>query len=328
MDKAEERLGICKINSIRMCYKIKRKDLTNIKFGHLTVLEMLYNYENKHKTHCRCICDCGNEHIILADHIQKRNNPSCGCMSSYYRTIHNRSNEIGNKYGYLTIIDIDCLQDGSVAICKCDCGKTVRCNKADIISGHTLSCGCLQRKRASNANQKDFSGYRSQSGVIIKERAYKKLKGESGVWYWKCICPLCGNDFIALPAKVISNHTTSCGCKISSSKKRFIENYMMANNVRYEKQKRFADCKYKYTLPFDFAIYDNNNKLMCLIEYDGQQHYKSVDFFGGEESFRNTQIRDQIKTKYCIENNIPLLRLNYAQKDNEINQILTNIIYP
>ena len=98
-----------------------------------------------------------------------------------------------------------------MAKCICDCGKEVLTSKADVISGHTQSCGCLQSENTSKANEKDFSNYKSESGVLIKERNYKDKRG---VWYWKCICPICGNEFSALPAKVISNHTTSCGCRI------------------------------------------------------------------------------------------------------------------
>jgi hypothetical protein len=33
-------------------------------------------------------------------------------------------------------------------------------------------------------------------------------------------------------------------------------------------------------LRFDFAIFDSNHQLSCLIEYDGAQHFEPVDFAG------------------------------------------------
>jgi hypothetical protein len=246
-------------------------------------------------------------------------------MSNYYRTINNRTNEIGNKYGRLTIIDINYDIKPSIAICECDCGKIINVIKADVVSCHTQSCGCLQSERASMANEKDFTDVISDSGVVIKRRAHKNT---NGVWMWYCVCPICDEEFIALPAKVIENHTTSCGCKINSSKERIIENYLKELNVDYEKQKRFEDCRYCYSLPFDFAIYNNDKTLRCLIEFDGQQHFKSVDFFGGDDGFEKIKIRDDIKNQYCKDNNIPLLRLNYLYTDNEIKEIITNTIYP
>lgn len=304
---------------------MNKKDLTGQKFGHLTVVEMLYRYNGGRRTYCKCLCDCGNEHIIGADHLQKRKNASCGCMSNYYKAINNRTNEIGNKYGRLTVLDIDYDVSPSVAICECDCGKVIKAVKADVVSLHTQSCGCLQSEMTSKANEKDFTNVVSDSGVILKRRAYKN---SHGVWMWYCECPICGKEFIALPARVISNITTSCGCKLNSSKERIIENYLKELNVDYEKQKRFTDCKYCYTLPFDFAIYNDDRTLKCLIEYDGQQHFKPIDFFGGIDGFEKTKIRDNIKNQYCIDNNIRLLRLNYLNTDNEIKEMITNTIYP
>ena len=99
-------------------------------------------------------------------------------------------------------------------------------------------------------------------------------------------------------------------------------------DVPYEQQKRFSDCKYHYTLPFDFAIYDNDGAVKCLIEYDSQQHFKSVALFGGDEAYEQSKIRDKIKDDYCKEKNILLIRLNYLHTNKEMKEIITNTIYP
>ena len=87
-------------------------------------------------------------------------------------------------------------------------------------------------------------------------------------WMWECICPLCNNTFEALPIKIYMNHTTSCGCRRSSSGERIIESILKENNVEYKKQYSFDDCKYKNKLKFDFAVL-KNDELLFLIEYDG-----------------------------------------------------------
>lgn len=286
---------------------------------------MLYGYNNGRRTYCRCLCDCGNEKIICVEHLKRRENPSCGCMTTYYRTIHNRTNEIGKKYGRLTIVDIDYSVRPSIAKCICDCGKRINANKAEVIYGHTRSCGCLQSEKISKRTVKDFTNCESESGVRIIERDYKNKRG---VWIWKCICPICGNTFSALPAKVLSNHTTSCGCQIQSSKERIIESYLKKVKANYKRQVRFNDCRYKYTLPFDFAVYDNNNNLKFLIEYDGLQHFKETDFFGGKPALEEVKKRDKIKTDYCDSKNIKLLRFNYKNTNDEIYKQIINTIYP
>lgn len=86
-----------------------------------------------------------------------------------------------------------------------------------------------------------------------------------------------------------------------------IEKFLQANNIIYESQKRFIDCIDKKTLPFDFYIPRYN---VC-IEYQGQQHYKPVERFGGEERFVIQQKHDRIKKEYCIKNNIILIEIPY-----------------
>ena len=192
------------------------------------------------------------------------------------------------------------------------------------MSGKTKSCGCLQADRASESNTKDFSGQVSSSGVKLLSPSFKN---ENGVWMWKCLCPLCGKTFDALPAKVLSNHTTSCGCKISSSPERIITSILDELGINYSKQYRFSDCRDKYSLPFDFAIF-NGDTLMFLIEYDGEQHFRPVDFWGGDEAFEIRKRHDSIKDEYCKSHGIPLFRFSYVNDEEEIRTKITNIIYP
>lgn len=84
-----------------------------------------------------------------------------------------------------------------------------------------------------------------------------------------------------------------------------------------KKRSKFDDCKYIYTLRFDFAIMQND-KLLGLIEYDGKQHFEPIEFFGGEDGFRQTKERDEIKNTYCKDHDIPLIRLPYTLSTHEI----------
>ena len=70
-------------------------------------------------------------------------------------------------------------------------------------------------------------------------------------------------------------------------------------------------------LRFDFAIFDNSNKLTCLIEYDGAQHFHPVDFAGkgdewADDQFIIIQSNDKLKDDYCKLNNIKLIRISYV----------------
>lgn len=57
---------------------------------------------------------------------------------------------------------------------------------------------------------------------------------------------------------------------------------------------------------FDFYINDS-----YIIEFDGAQHYRSMDFFGGEEGLNYNQTHDKLKNEYCRNHNIPLIRIPY-----------------
>ena len=71
-------------------------------------------------------------------------------------------------------------------------------------------------------------------------------------------------------------------------------------------------------------VFYPTGKLKCLIEYDGEQHYKFIKHWhGDEEGFKLQQLRDKIKTEYCKNHNIKLIRIPYTEFDN-IEQILKN----
>ncbi|MFA5150860.1 MAG: hypothetical protein WC433_08215 [Candidatus Omnitrophota bacterium] len=102
---------------------------------------------------------------------------------------------------------------------------------------------------------------------------------------------------------------------------RIIETILKDKSIKYIRQYRFENCCSKRKLPFDFYLPDYNT----CIEYDGELHFKCVKYFGGIKAFRKTKMRDKIKTNYCKNNNIKLVRINYKQRNN-ISNILNNIL--
>jgi very-short-patch-repair endonuclease len=72
---------------------------------------------------------------------------------------------------------------------------------------------------------------------------------------------------------------------------------------------------------YDFYLPKQN----LLIEYDGLQHLKLVNYFGGKIAFKLRQKNDEIKNLFTKNNNFKLLRIKYNEINN-INQILGGII--
>lgn len=121
----------------------------------------------------------------------------------------------------------------------------------------------------------------------------------------------CGNQWSITPSNFLYSGRRCPKCQFSRGEKT-ISNQLEYRNVIYEPQKRFKDCKNEAMLPFDFYIVLNESHL--LVEYDGDYHFYSRRF--GIESLIKTQTNDKIKNQYCIDNNIPLLRIPYWEQSN------------
>lgn len=306
---------------------MKRVSYVCQKFNSLYVEKMIYEKpeSGRARTKCECLCDCGNRIITTIDSVISGKKTSCGCQTKQRRINNNRRDLTGRKFGRLTVLKMlfdDTGKTRTKVHCICDCGNEITVLNTALTRGSTQSCGCLQREVASKINTKDWSNICSDYGVTLLTQLYQNDKGQ---WVWECQCGLCGNHFEALPAKIMNGHITSCGCRKTSSKEQYIETLLKDNNIQYISQYSFDDCRYNDVLKFDFAVF-KEQKLWFLIEYDGRQHYMPVDRFGGENEFNVTQIRDSIKTNYCNEHNISLLRLPYTLTDQEIKKEILNVI--
>ncbi len=112
-------------------------------------------------------------------------------------------------------------------------------------------------------------------------------------------------------------------CKISSGEEKIIS-YLINNEINFKKEETFKNCVNPKTgkkLKFDFYLSDYNT----CIEYDGKQHFQEVKFFGGEKAFENRVELDGIKTRFCSDNNIDLLRIPYTEF-SEIENLIFNFI--
>ena len=106
----------------------------------------------------------------------------------------------------------------------------------------------------------------------------------------------------------LENETTAK--KISLGEQRIAE-LLTFNKNKFIQEATFGTCLFEdthYPARFDFLV-DNT----FLIEFDGEQHYKPVDMFGGQENFAKIQEHDIYKNQWCKENNIPLIRIPYTK---------------
>ena len=114
----------------------------------------------------------------------------------------------------------------------------------------------------------------------------------------------------------IDMHLKGQGCPIcnESHGEKYIRNYLDKHSIKYIPQKRFNDLKDEKLLSYDFYLPDYNT----LIEYQGKQHYKSFEYFGGEEQFKKQQYHDNLKREYAKDNGYKLLELSHTLNTQEL----------
>ena len=116
-------------------------------------------------------------------------------------------------------------------------------------------------------------------------------------------------------------HLRNTGCPICRESKgeAKIRKFLNENNIKYIQEYSFNNCKNVFVLPFDFYLPEYNT----CVEYDGIQHYKPINHFGGEKAFNITKQNDLIKTNYCNYNMISLIRIPYY---NDVPDSLKNLL--
>jgi hypothetical protein len=114
------------------------------------------------------------------------------------------------------------------------------------------------------------------------------------------------------------------GKRVSKGEKRIID-FLIANNIPFENEKIFNDCRgrnNRYPLRFDFFLESYN----LLIEYDGQHHYRPVNKgWRAKRVHDRTKINDEIKNNYIVNKKLGLLRISYQEYD-DIETILRKVL--
>lgn len=210
----------------------------------------------------------------------------------------------GKKFGRLTPKE---YVKGGKWICECECGNIIIVDTRNLNSGHTKSCGCLQKEKASQ-NTYDMSNYEDENIKVLSRDG----SDEQQIAMWKCLCKNCGNIFSTRGSSIRAGYTKSCGCVHSENEKNIIK-ILTDNNIEFATQYTFSDLKglNGRSLRFDFAIF-KDKKLSHLIEYQGKQHFIKSEGSWGKE-FETLQKHDILKKEYCIKNNIRLICINYDE---------------
>ena len=243
---------------------------------------------------------------------------SCGCRKHFSSQknayIMGKKNQgkykediAGQKFGELTVIrpTDERDYDGNILWeCRCSCGnKEPRLASYKALrTGHVKYCkNCNRLQKA-----KKYVGKKFGKLTILSIITDKNKRASNGGLYCKAICDCDKNTILEIPLGFIirKNGQRSCGkCTISKGEDK-IKQILQSKNIAYSQQESFDKamrlensngyCKVDFYLP--------NQKI--AIEYNGEQHYIPIDYFGGEKGFRKTQERYNLKKDYCKNHGI------------------------
>lgn len=324
-------------NSIKTCGHCNDPKLGD-KFGALTVIKIIPYKSCGCKAECECVC--GNIWIGHARSLRDGNTKSCGCIRYTQIAEKESTPKKEESLGYLYPEIIEFWSDKNKNspfdvypnshhkyLFKCDnklnhkdydmlpynkiCGN----NSCPYCAGRRILKGFndLTTRNPELANEWDYK--KNYDKNLNRKRIPEEFTCNSGYKAdWKC--QKCGHRW----KTTINSRSRGSGCpKCNESKgeKKIVE-FLDTHHITYIRWKRFDTCKNKNTLPFDFYLLNCN----LLIEYQGEQHYKVVNYWGGKEGLKQRQYHDKIKQDWAKDNGYKLLIIPYTEQDN-IEQILS-----
>ena len=225
---------------------------------------------------------------------------ACHCKSknkTFKKTVEQFIEEArqihGDKYDYSLV---EYINNRTKVKIKCNsCGKIFEMQPANHLKGQ----GCLEYCPTAKKTTEQFI---EEAKLIHEDKYdYSLVNYINNYTKVKIKCNNCGLIFEQKP----NDHLNGSGCPncaISKAENK-IKNILKENNVFFEEQKTFPDLKDKRKLSYDFYIPSKN----LLIEYNGEQHYKSIKHFGGRKRFLLQRHHDWLKRKYAKKNGITLL---------------------
>lgn len=152
----------------------------------------------------------------------------------------------------------------------------------------------------------------------------EQYNGQLNKIHIKCLD--CGYVWSSYPSNLFK--VAGCPvCSMSRGEKRIAE-WLKQNGFTYRYEKSFRNLRGEKGRPLSYDFYVYKHKL--LIEYNGEQHYRPIDFDGlgkdhAASDFYQQLVHDQRKFDYAQEHGYPLLIIPYTEYDN-VETILNDFI--
>jgi hypothetical protein len=177
---------------------------------------------------------------------------------------------------------------------------------------------CCENKRQAKHTEKHQNTFIQKASIIHKNKYdYSLVNYINNSTKITIICPKHG-QFEQVPY----THLSGCGCNFCKTSKgeNKILDFLKKYNIQYEPQYFVKINEKNYFFDFYLKAYN------IIIEFDGKQHFQPIKLFGGQNGFQKIIHNDNIKNKYCYDNNINLIRIPYYDFNN-IDDILIKKLF-
>lgn len=153
-----------------------RDNLVGQRFGKLVVLKELGGGR------ILCRCDCGEEKIFIKSNVKRGLARSCGrCVRRHTRRDLIKDT-VGRRFGKLVVLKELGYRR---VLCQCDCGATKEINKAHLLNGDIVSCGCELKKTAIKSREPKLYKGTDINKISTAKATSRSKTGVRGVSYDK-----------------------------------------------------------------------------------------------------------------------------------------------
>lgn len=286
-------------------------------------IEIQSQYINaRTKIHCKCLVD-GFEWDATPDNLLR--GTGCPVCSGTYLNKDILSNRLKIISPEITIVG-DYINNTTPILCYCNKHNEYFTSSPSSLSKGQIGCKKCQYEKASDSAkytqeqfEDKFYDYFGDEYIVID----KYIDAKTSI---KIKCIKCDTEFSIIPNNAFSRGINCPTCHKSRSMPKGEErifDYLSKNNIIFIHGHEFDDLfgVNDGHLSYDFYLPTEN----LLIEYNGEQHYRSVEYFGGEEKFKIQQEHDLRKYNYANLHNYNLLIIPYTQYGN-IKEILSSTI--
>lgn len=131
------------------------------------------------------------------------------------------SEEIGKRYGWLTVREVFSNGYEAVYRCDCDCGtKGFEITRNLLLKTKTPSCGCYRSPLNKAKRHVEKYGPRLIGKTIGSLTVHELHPTEEGA-VAVCSCSFCGSDRCNVPLfRIVTEHCTTCGRPTRGGSKR------------------------------------------------------------------------------------------------------------